>query len=292
MLDQSSFSEQTVNDTETAQQLSQTISNKLEKYKTLLAKSKAAVESLYAWSEAGGGRFSSSQLCCDLPPRHLKYSLSFGLAVNKDLVCDTLSRGSDPVLHSFNLTAAFSGNLGAAPGLRWQFYLRSDGREVVYPAWGNPGRPCNPRSIQHDQIFLDTLHRNSKVLVILIDRSQVMTPSKIELAKATAKFVINLLGESDRVAVISLDSASVVHDPFPTQSCLMGKLIPVSSRAKLRLSESVETLDIRPVPGNLMSGLKTAANILQNSEIGEPAQILFLTNGNREKVKKDQVRLS
>ena len=38
------------------------------------------------------------------------------------------------------------------PGIRWQYFISSSGRESVYPAWGQPGRPCVPQAIQHGQV--------------------------------------------------------------------------------------------------------------------------------------------
>ena len=65
----------------------------------------------------------------------------------QDLVCDTSPRSrteppSFPSSSSLssNLTNIFGPVAASNPGLVWQYWVDTSGRERLYPAWGSPGR--------------------------------------------------------------------------------------------------------------------------------------------------------
>ena len=234
ILDRATFIDKPINDTKTADYLATTISNKIDHYKIILARIKSAIE------DSEGSPAQSVYTCCSLPPQLLKYHPAFGVAINKDKVCDTSSLGSSNI--SPKATKVLAGVLLNNPGVRWQYWMSTTGLESVFPAWGNPGRPCDPLNGHHSRVFMRTLYSQPKTLVIVLDRSLVMTPSKMVLARSTVKYVLNLLDESDRVSVITVDSGAVVLDPFPAESCLMGRLVPAGQEWKFMICNHCQEL--------------------------------------------------
>ena len=255
---------------------------------------KSGVEVLYLNSYPNPNPLSSFSQCCDFSTPQLKFSSPFEVSVNKDVFCDTQLQSSTYPDHylSTNLSSVFSLNLVSTPGLKWQYLVTLNGRELVYPGWGNPGRPCDPTSIQHNQVFFDTLHQSSKTIIIVINRSSVMTSSKMALAKLTAKFVLNLMTDNDKVSVILVDNESFEVNPFPTESCLKGKLFPISEYSRSKLDQSINNLHASKAEANIEAGLRTALKILHRSNTGDIAQILFITNGNMESKEKGVSTLS
>jgi len=290
ILDHSSVTQKPLNQTLIAQQVAADISAKVAKYKEILAKSVSAIESLYnielgpSSSPAVGQEHVVS--CCDIPPQQLKFSSTLSVTVNQDLVCDTSPRsGNKPYVESLfqgptsalsvNLSSIFSPVMGENPGLVWQYWIH-ESRELLHPAWGSPGRPCSISSIQHNQVYFNTMHSKPKALVLLIDAT--MTRSLLDLAKTTANNIIDLLLASDRVAVIVVDSAARAFTPFAEESCLTGKLVAASTHAKLRLKAELEAVVGRRTAVNLEAGIREAVNTVRNSDLAVPALILYLTS--------------
>jgi len=266
------------NDTNTAIGIANNIQSKLEKYSRLLSKIRTSVEELYFWSHSAP--YLQFPPCCSLSPLQFKHDSNFGVSIKPSLSCDSTSspfqQPKSPYPQS-NLSLVFQQNLASAPGLRWQYALTTAGQEIVHPAYLNPSRVCNPT--HHGQVFLQTLHRESKHVVFVMDRSNQLSSHQFRLGVDTLLHMLSSLSTVDRVSIVLLSTTSEVVDVRPADSCVMGRLLHLSERIRIDLVSYIGKIGQEGSTADIEAGLVTAFNILANSDsrTTDHAQIVIIS---------------
>eukprot|EP00092_Neocalanus_flemingeri_P025509 GFUD01027657.1.p1 GENE.GFUD01027657.1~~GFUD01027657.1.p1 ORF type:complete len:1354 (+),score=262.26 GFUD01027657.1:1877-5938(+) len=266
------------NDTNTATEIANNIQLKLEKYGRLLTKIRTSVEELYFWSHSPPNLHFPP--CCSLSPVQFKHDSNFGVSIKSSLSCDTTtSPFQEPNSHfpQSNLSLVFQQNLATTYGLRWQYALTISGQEIVHPAYLTPSRVCNPT--KHGQVFLQTLHRESKHIVFVVDRSNQLSSHQFRLGLDTLLHMLSSLSTLDRVSIVLLSTTSEVVDVRPADSCVMGRLLHLSERIRTDLIKYLGKIRQEGSSADLEAGLVTAFNILANSDsrISDHAQIVIIS---------------
>lgn len=282
VLDQLPYSSSTRNDTNTANEIASNIQSKLEKYKTVLAKTRRSIEDSHLWSNSS----TSSQFpsCCSLSPVQFKHDNTFGVSIKPSVSCDSTA---PPFLHPHhpltqsNLSLVFQQNLASTPGLRWQYALSVSGQEIVHPAYLTATRVCNPT--HHGQVLLQTLHRGSKHVVFVLDRSHQLSSHQFRLGLETLLHMLSSLSSMDRVSIVLLSTTSVVVDVRPADSCVMGRLVPLTEKIKADMVSYLSNVVQDGSIANIEAGLESAFNILANSDFRttDHSQVVVIT-GPRE----------
>jgi len=271
------------NDTNTANEIAINIQSKLEKYSRLLTKIRTSIEESFFWSNSSPSlKFPP---CCSLSPIQFKHDSTFGVSIKPSISCDSTS---SPFLLSktpyspSNLSLIFQQNLASTPGLRWQYALTVTGQEIVHPAYLTPNRVCNPT--HHGQVLLQTLHRESKHVVFVLDRSRQLSPHQFRLGLETLLHMLSSLSSLDRVSVVLLSSTSEVVDVRPADSCVMGRLLHLSEKIRVDMISYLSNVGQEGNNALLENGLESAFNILANSDFRstDHAQIVIISGGEED----------
>jgi len=271
------------NDTKTALEIASNIHTKLEKFSSILTKIRTSVEELYFWSHSAP--YLQFPPCCSLSPIHFKHDSNFGVSIKRSLSCDTTSspfQHSESQIHQSNLSSVFQQNLASTSGLRWQYVMTTTGQEVVHPAYLTPSRVCNPT--QHGQVFLQTLHRESKNVVFVVDRSNELSSHQFRLCVDTLLHMLSTLSTVDRVSIVLLSTTSEVVDVRPTESCVMGRLLHLTERIRVDLIRYLGKITQKGSRADIEAGVVTAFNILANSDARttDHAQVVVISDINED----------
>jgi len=283
LLDQLPYATFTRNDTNTAIEIASNIQSKLKKYSRLLTKIKTSIEESYFWSNST----PSLQFppCCSLSPVQFKHDDTFGVSIRPSVSCDS---SSSPLQHPprsqqpANLSLVFQQNLVSNPGLRWQYALPVSGQEIVHPAYLTVSRVCSPS--HHGQVLLQTLHRESKHVVFVLDRSRQLSSHQFRLGLETLTHMLSSLTSMDRVSIVLLSTTSVVVDVRPGDSCVMGRLVHLTEKIRSDLISYLSNVVQDGTFANIESGLESAFNILANSDFrnSDHAQIIIISGGQED----------
>lgn len=273
VLDQLPYSTLIRNDNNTANEIASNILSKLEKYSSVLTKIRKSIEDSSTLLQ-----FPS---CCSLSPVQFKHDNTFGVPIKPTISCDSTNSifqkpYNQPHTRS-NLSLVFQQNLASTPGLRWQYALSLSGQEIVHPAYLTSSRVCNPT--HHSQVLLQTLHKESKHVVFVLDRSHQLSSHQFRLGLETLLHLLSSLSSFDRVAIVLLSSTSVVVDVRPADSCVMGRLVPLNENVKTDMVSYLSHVVQDGGTANIGAGLESAFNILVNSDFrtNDHAQVVVIT---------------
>jgi len=266
------------NDSNTATEIASNIQSKLEKYRRVLSKIRTSIEESYFWTHSSP--YLQFPPCCSLSPIQFKHDSTFGVSIKPSLSCDSTAppfrQTKSPYTQS-NLSHIFQQNLASTPGLRWQYALTVSGQEIVHPAYLTPNRVCSPT--HHGQVLLQTLHRESKHVVFVLDRSSHLSSHQFRLGLETLLHMLSSLSSVDRVSIVLLSTSSEVVDVRPAESCVMGRLLHLTQRIRADLVRYLSNIVQEGSTASIDKGLESAFNILANSDfrISDHAQIVIIT---------------
>ena len=264
------------NDSNTARTLAIQLKTKIENFKSILRRN---IETF--------SREESFTLprCCSLPPHQLKHDSNFGVAIKPSLSCSKVSGGlPDPADPQYgdrgkNVSSVMEENLASSRGLLWQYLISREGEEtVVHPAFTAPLSLCStPALTSHSQTFLQTLHRQTKNVVFVLDTAAQLSPHQFRLSLDTVVAMVGSLSSEDRVAVLLLSPHTTQLSP--QSACTAGKLTPLSQDVRTDILTRISEMIQEPQPGDLADGILQAQRIIRNSDhrSTDGAQIIVIS---------------
>ena len=273
------------NDEDTVSQVASIITTKFNKFRTALERIVAALDD--------GTRVSSHAECCSIPPHQFKYDPRYGgVAVNTRMVCSLHT----PATTAANLSSVLQHNLATVPGLVWQYTLGGGGLQLVSPAH----QPRPPHSAAgcgaapqpaHSRVYLQTVHRASKSVVLVVDRSSALSSHQFRLTLDTLRFLVSSLGPGDRVSLVLVSASNpIVVDLRPGDSCTSGSLVRVTEDIRTDLLSYVSRIGQEGGEPDTALGLAFAYKVLVHSghKLDDPAQLLFITGRKFESLTEEQ----
>lgn len=279
VVDKIGFVSRERNTTGTLMTLSTIIRSKIVKFKETL-------ENLVNIIDTEGGNITNADnfiRCCSIPAHQFKYDQHFGgAAVMSSLSCSHQSASTaSSTQHRSNLTRVLQNNLETIPGLLWQYYINNDSREVVHPAWKQSVTACAPSPpVGHSRVYLKTLHRHTKRVVFIVDRSSALSSHQFGMSLATFRSMLSSLSNGDRVGVILISSNNpIIVDVKSSVSCDQGKLILMTDTIRTDLLSYIARIGQEGGAPDVPLGLTFAYNIIAKSDHRETegVQIVFIT---------------
>ena len=277
VLDKSVIKKFDRNDSVTLSNIATSITAKFKKYKEALEEiGKVVEEDTKILTDDGFTR------CCAIPVHQFKVDPQFGVGIKPRLTCSKslLNPTNTGVQYqSGNLTKIFQQNLGTVSGLLWQYYIDTNGDELVHPAHSLSGPGCNPSQYSHNKLLLQTVHRETKNVVFVVDQSSLLSSHQFSLAIDTLQFMLTSLGSQDRVGFVLLSRNAQVFDIRPGSSCTMGQLVQLRDDIKVGLLKYLARIGQEEGRADIEAGLGAAYKIITNSNhrLTDHTQIVVIT---------------
>ena len=271
------------NDSATARRLAKQIQSKVAKLKDVLNRNIQTLSQTFSEEKT-----LDFPRCCSrsLPPHQLKHDTNFGVAIKPSLSCSAVPRElpepPEPVgRRRSNVSSVMEENLRSSPGLLWQYMISAGGEEsLVHPAYTASKTLCdNPGLTGHSPVFIETLHRERKSLVVVVDRSASLSSHQFRLSLDTLSFLVRGLASGDRAAIILLSASTQILTFSPASSCSLGQLSTINQEVKTEIFTKIAQIIQEPGPAQFAAGISSAQQILANSEHrnSDRAQIIVIS---------------
>ncbi|CAK8687917.1 unnamed protein product [Clavelina lepadiformis] len=220
--------------------------------------------------------------CCELQEDRLDYNAQFKTQVALNMSCYRAAKTATKKsgLLSKGFTETCLRNMRAVDSLKWQYFGSEAGFTIRFPAKAEID--CASSDDRSRPWYVQANSRKPKQVVIVIDRSKSMSnilngTTRLELAKAAAKTVIDTLSTADKFAVIAFSYFAKAL----TGGCFSNGLSQATPRNKDQVKEAIDDLDtsgqsIYTNPVQLAFDMLKDEHDLQTDE-GSYKVILFFT---------------
>ena len=131
----------------------------------------------------------------------------------------------------------------------------------------------------HNKLLLQTVHRETKNVVFVVDQSSLLSSHQFSLAIDTLQFMLTSLGSQDRVGFVLLSRNAQVFDIRPGSSCTMGQLVQLRDDIKVGLLKYLARIGQEEGRADIEAGLGAAFKIITNSNhrLTDHTQIIVIT---------------
>ena len=175
------------------------VSDKFKQRIQVVQKLKEAVEK--SWTTTPG---TTPTECCQVKySSGLEYDSRFRSKVDLSNICVKIPMGapSNPIHVADTVKEAMKTNSRDNPVIKWQYFASEQGMYWNYPAFEDKA-DCKAYDPRFRPFYVETATPEPKDVVIVIDHSGSMNPSRMTAAKEAAKTVLNTMNPRDRVGYL------------------------------------------------------------------------------------------
>jgi len=180
--------------------LAASVSNKFKERFQVVQKLKEAVEK--SWETPPG---TTPTECCQVKySSGLEYDSRFRSKVGLSSICVKISKNapSNPIHVADAVKEALKTNSRDNPVIKWQYFASEQGVYWNYPAFEDKA-DCRAYDPRFRPFSVETATPEPKDVVLVIDHSGSMNPSRMTATKEAAKTVLNTMNPRDRVSFLS-----------------------------------------------------------------------------------------
>ncbi|XP_065584406.1 VWFA and cache domain-containing protein 1-like [Artemia franciscana] len=241
---------------ERLKEVSKKLQNKLLLYSRIVNRSRLIIEDLFRLHLQDP--LSQTNPCCDIQDSALRYDEHFGTKISLENSCDVSlpSRQLFAFSPGRNLTHVYASNLRMTPGLKWQYFIGSDGAHCEYPSFGCRNSETDYRA----DIYVSTVYPQRKVVVILVDHGSAMSYNQLMIAKALGKYFVNSLSDRDSVGVVAISSEIRLAT---VEACPNGGFANATADTKFSFTRFLDYLEKGEGPANHTLAMITAFNMIK-----------------------------